>query len=154
MKLISWNVNGVRAVLGKGFLDFVEGVDADVICLQESKAQPDQLDHVVWPEGYEVFWNAAEKKGYSGTGVMTRQKPLKVWNGLGMPEHDREGRVQNLEYEGYILVNVYTPNAQHGLARLEYRMAWDAAFRTHVGALRKKKPVIFCGDLNVAQVPL
>jgi len=150
MKLVSWNVNGIRAVLGKGLLDIIGDMDTDILCFQETKAQPDQVEHVEWPEGYQVFWNSAEKKGYSGTGVLTRKKPLKVWNGLDIPEHDREGRVQNLEFNNFILVNVYTPNAQHGLARLDYRLEWDAAFRNHVIQLQKKKPVVFCGDLNVA----
>ncbi|MDA0751571.1 MAG: exodeoxyribonuclease III [Verrucomicrobia bacterium] len=150
MKIISWNVNGVRAVIGKGLLDFIHSADADVICLQETKAQPDQLTHIEWPSAYQCYWNAAVKKGYSGTGILTRQKPVKVWDGLDIPEHDQEGRVQNVEFESFILVNVYTPNAQHALARLDYRLAWDAAFRQHVVKLQKIKPVMFCGDLNVA----
>lgn len=150
MKIISWNVNGVRAAVGKGLLDFIDSVDADVICLQETKAQPDQLTHIEWPANYQCHWNAAIKKGYSGTGILTRQSPLKVWDGLGIAEHDQEGRVQNVEFEQFILVNVYTPNAQHALARLDYRLEWDKAFRKHVQTLQKKKPVLFCGDLNVA----
>jgi exodeoxyribonuclease-3 len=150
MKLISWNVNGMRAVLGKGMLDIIDDMDADILCFQETKAQPEQLVDFDWPKGYEVFWHSAVKKGYSGTGVLSRQKPLRVWNGLDIPEHDQEGRVQNLEFDSFILVNVYTPNAQNGLARLDYRLAWDEAFRHHVCKLQQQKPVLFCGDLNVA----
>lgn len=150
MKLISWNVNGLRAVLGKGFLDYFGATGADVVCLQETKCHPGDVQHVTWPRGYEVVWNAAEKKGYSGTAVFSRVKPLEVTYGLGAAEHDREGRVITVEFDTFFLVNVYTPNAQHELVRLAYRQAWDAAFLAHVRRLEARKPVVFCGDLNVA----
>lgn len=150
MKLISWNVNGLRAVLEKGFLDYFVGAGADVVCLQETKCHPGDVQHVTWPRGYEVVWNAAEKKGYSGTAVFSRVKPLAVTYGLGVAEHDREGRVITVEFDTFFLVNVYTPNAQAELARLVYRQAWDAAFLAHVRRLEARKPLVFCGDLNVA----
>ena len=155
MKLISWNVNGVRATLKKGLLDYFKTARADVICLQETKAHPGDVQHVEWPAGYEVFWNSADKKGYSGTVVFTKVKPVKVTNGFGDPAHDGEGRVITVEYDEFHLVNVYQPNSQRGLTRLDYRtQEWDPAFLKHLKKLEKKKPVIFCGDLNVAHTEL
>lgn len=148
MKLVSWNVNGLRACINKGFNDFFTATDADIVCLQETKMQQGQAE-VHFP-GYEQFWNSAEKKGYSGTAVFTRQQPLSVAYGMGIAEHDQEGRIITLEFADFQLVNVYTPNSQRGLTRLEYRMQWEDAFRDHVGRLAVKKPVIICGDLNVA----
>ena len=148
MKLVSWNVNGLRACMNKGFVDFFGGVRADILCVQETKMQQGQAD-VHFP-GYEQFWNSAQKKGYSGTAVFSRVQPLTVSYGLGQEEHDQEGRLITLEYDEFYLVNVYTPNSQRGLARLEYRMQWEEVFREHVGRLNGKKPVIICGDLNVA----
>lgn len=148
MKFISWNVNGFRACLEKGFADIFAELDADFFCLQETKMQPGQADFA--PEGYHQFWNSAEKKGYSGTAVFTRHAPLSVQYGLGIPEHDKEGRAITLEYEEFYLLCVYTPNAQRELARLDYRMAWEDALRAYMLELDAKKPVIYCGDLNVA----
>ena len=148
MKLISWNVNGLRACAQKGFAEAFATLDADVFCLQETKMQAGQLD-LQFP-GYESYWNYAEKKGYSGTAVYTRVKPLSVSYGLGIEEHDHEGRVITLEFEEFFLVCVYTPNSQDGLRRLDYRMTWEDAFRQHLMVLDKKKPVIACGDMNVA----
>ena len=151
MKMVSWNVNGIRAVLKKGFLDQLEAFDADIVCLQETKAMPEQVAEVEWPRTFHQFWNAAEKKGYSGTVVFTKEEPLDVTLGIGVPKHDREGRVINVEYDDFFLVNVYTPNSQNELARLDYRIQeWDLMFRRHIKRLNKTKPVIFCGDLNVA----
>ncbi len=151
MKLISWNVNGIRAVLKKGFLDDLAGFKADIVCLQETKAMQEQVAEVPWPKDYHQYWNAAEKKGYSGTVIFTREKPIDVTLGIGIKKHDREGRVINAEYPDFYVVNVYTPNSQNELARLDYRtLEWDVAFRRHVRRLAKTKPVIFCGDLNVA----
>ena len=148
-KIISWNVNGIRAVLGKGFLDFVSDTDPDILCLQEVKALREQVE-LDLPQ-YHIFWNAAEKKGYSGTAILTKEKPLEVRNGMDLPEHDNEGRVITAEYKKFYLVTVYTPNSQSGLKRLDYRTKeWDVAFREYVSELDKKKPVVFCGDLNVA----
>lgn len=148
MKLISWNVNGLRACLGKGFLDFFHQADADVVCLQETKLQPHQIELEL--PGYHQYWNSAEKKGYSGTAVFTRKEPLSVTSGIGMPEHDTEGRVITAEYEDFFLVCCYTPNAQRELTRLAYRMEWEDAFRAYLKGLDGQKPVILCGDLNVA----
>ena len=148
MKLISWNVNGLRAIINKGFADSVLALDADVICLQETKLQAGQTDLVL--PGYESYWNYAEKKGYSGTAIFTRVAPLSVKNGIGIPEHDTEGRVITMEFEKFYLVCCYTPNAQKELARLSYRMTWEDAFRAYLCELDKVKPVILCGDLNVA----
>ena len=148
MRLISWNVNGLRACMGKGFLDFFNGIGADAVCLQETKMQPHQLELEL--PGYVQFWNSAEKKGYSGTAIFTKHQPLAVTYGIGMPEHDTEGRVITCEYEHFYLVTVYTPNAQQGLARIDYRMAWEDALLAHLKALDEKKPVVYCGDLNVA----
>ena len=146
MKFISWNVNGLRAVAGKGFADIFEGFDADFVCLQETKLQEGQID-LEFP-GYQSYWNYAEKKGYSGTAVYTRHTPLSVRYGLGIPEHDTEGRVITLEYGDFFLVCAYVPNSQDGLRRLDYRMAWEDAMRSYLCSL--PKPVVFCGDLNVA----
>ena len=148
MQLISWNVNGLRACLGKGFLDFFKEADADVFCLQETKMQPDQAELEL--EGYRQYWNSAEKKGYSGTAVFTRLEPLKVTYDLGIDEHDHEGRVITLEFEKFILVNVYVPNSQRELTRLDYRMQWENDFRAYVTRLEEHKPVVICGDMNVA----
>ena len=148
MKLISWNVNGFRACLSKGFEDFFAAADADFFCLQETKMQPGQADF--HPEGYFDYWYSAEKKGYSGTGIFARKEPLSVSYGLGIPEHDTEGRAITLEYDNFYLLNVYTPNAQRELARLDYRMTWEDALRGYICSLDEKKPVIYCGDLNVA----
>ena len=148
MKLISWNVNGLRACEGKGFSDVFRELDADCFCLQETKMQQGQLDLEF--EGYRSYWNYAEKKGYSGTAIYTRQEPLSVSYGLGLEEHDHEGRVITLELEAFYLVCVYTPNSQDGLRRLAYRMEWEEAFRAYLLLLDSKKPVIVCGDMNVA----
>lgn len=148
IKLFSWNVNGLRAVLTKGFDDYFSSTDADVFCLQEIKLQEGQavLDY----PGYDVFWNYAEKKGYSGTAMITRLQPLKVTQGIGCPEHDTEGRVITAEFDKFFLVTVYTPNSQNELKRLDYRMEWEDAFRQYVCCLDAVKPVVICGDLNVA----
>lgn len=148
MRLISWNVNGLRAVVKKGFEDLFYGLEADVFCLQETKLQEGQIELDL--SGYEHYWNYAEKKGYSGTAVFTKKTPLSVAYGLGIAEHDTEGRVLTLEFEEYYLVCVYTPNSQDELKRLDYRMSWEDAFRDYVCALDAKKPVVICGDLNVA----
>jgi exodeoxyribonuclease-3 len=148
MRLISWNVNGLRAVMKKGFEELFYGLGADVFCLQETKLQAGQIELDF--AGYEMYWNYAEKKGYSGTAVFTRHTPLSVAYGLGLPEHDTEGRVLTLEFEDFYLVCVYTPNSQDGLKRLDYRMSWEDAFREYVCGLDAKKPVVICGDLNVA----
>lgn len=148
MKLISWNVNGLRACMNKGFKDFMDSVDADIFCVQETKMQREQATFVF--DGYEEYWNSAEKKGYSGTAVFSKTKPLSVSYGLGIEEHDKEGRVITAEFQDFYLVNVYTPNAQRGLERLDYRMVWENVFRCYVKELDEKKPVIICGDLNVA----
>jgi exodeoxyribonuclease-3 len=150
MKLISWNVNGIRAILGKGFGEFVSTQQPDILCVQETKARPEQVHLPLELAGYHTYWNSADKPGYSGVAVFTRQSPIAVHEGLGLDEHDREGRVLTLEYPDFILVNVYTPNAQDELRRLPYRLLWDTAFRSHVTHLATRKPVIFCGDLNVA----
>lgn len=148
MKLVSWNVNGLRAAVTKGFMDSFNELDADIFCLQETKLQPEQIQMEL--PGYEQFWNSAVKKGYSGTAVFTRIKPLSVTNGIGIEEHDQEGRVITAEYDKFYLVCCYTPNSQRELARLEYRMTWEDAFRNYLLELDTKKPVILCGDLNVA----
>lgn len=145
-KLISWNVNGIRACVTKGFLDFFNEVDADIFCIQESKLQAGQIDLDL--PGYHQYWNYADKKGYSGTAVFTKEEPLSVSYGLGIDEHDHEGRVITVEFPNYYLVNCYTPNSKSGLLRLPYRMIWEDAFRNYLTGLNK--PVIFCGDLNVA----
>ncbi|BFL48128.1 exodeoxyribonuclease III [Lactonifactor longoviformis] len=148
MKFISWNVNGLRACVQKGFTEFFNGIDADFVCVQETKLQEGQIDLSL--EGYEQYWNYAVKKGYSGTAVFTRHTPLEVRYGIGIREHDQEGRVITLEYENFYLVTVYTPNSQSELARLEYRMKWEDDFRAYLAELDQKKPVVMCGDLNVA----
>ena len=148
MKLISWNVNGLRAVIGKNFMDTFAALDADIFCLQETKLQEGQIDLML--PGYHQYWNYAEKKGYSGTAVFTRREPLSVRYGIGVEEHDHEGRVITLEFEDFYLVTVYTPNSQRELTRLPYRMAWEDAFLMYLKQLEEKKPVVFCGDLNVA----
>ena len=148
MKLVSWNVNGIRACLNKGFDDFFKEVNADIFCIQETKCQEGQVD--LEYDGYESFWNSAEKKGYSGTAVFTKIKPLSVKYGIGIEEHDKEGRVITLEFADFYMVNCYTPNSKRELERLDYRMIWEDAFRKYLLELNKKKPVIMCGDLNVA----
>ncbi len=148
MKFISWNVNGLRAVAGKGFADIFVELDADFVCLQETKLQAGQID-LGFP-GYTSYWNYAEKKGYSGTCIYTREEPLRVTNGIGIPEHETEGRVITLDMPEYYLVNVYTPNSQDGLRRLPYRMQWEDAFREYLCGLKERKGVIMCGDMNVA----
>jgi len=148
MKLISWNVNGLRAALNKGFPDFFQAENADIFCVQETKMQPEQAE--ISFDGYLQYWNSAVKKGYSGTAVFTRIKPLSAFYGIGIEEHDQEGRVITLEFEGFFLINVYTPNAQRALERLPYRMRWEDAFRAYTKRLDEIKPVILCGDLNVA----
>ena len=148
MKFISWNVNGIRACVQKGFLDFFQEIDADIFCIQESKMQAGQLDLDL--PGYHQYWNYAVKKGYSGTAVFTKKEPLSVANGIGIEEHDQEGRVITLEYEDFYFVTVYTPNSQNELARLDYRMQWETDFLAYLKKLEENKPVVFCGDLNVA----
>lgn len=148
MKFISWNVNGLRACDGKGFREIFANLDPDFFCLQETKMQPGQLDIAF--DGYQSYWNSAEKKGYSGTAIFTRHEPLRVAYGLGIEEHDKEGRVITLEMDNFFLVTVYTPNSQDGLRRLDYRMEWDDAFRDYLKKLDAEKPVVVCGDMNVA----
>ena len=148
MKLVSWNVNGLRAVMKKNFMEIFNEIDADVFCLQETKLQAGQIEMDL--PGYEEYWNYAEKKGYSGTAIFTKVKPLSVSYGLGIEEHDREGRVITLEFENFYLITVYTPNSQDELRRLEYRMQWEDDFLAYAKELEKTKPVIWCGDLNVA----
>lgn len=147
-KMISWNVNGLRACVGKGFLDVFHELDADIFCIQESKLQEGQIELPL--EGYHQYWNYAKKKGYSGTAVFSKEEPLSVTYGIGIEEHDQEGRVITLEFSTYYLVTVYTPNSQNELARLPYRMEWEDAFLAYLKGLEQSKPVIFCGDLNVA----
>ena len=147
-KLISWNVNGLRACMGKGFNDFFEKMDADIFCLQETKVSEGQIEFA--PNGYNCYWNYAEKKGYSGTAIFTKEKPLNVTYGMGIDEHDHEGRIITLEFENYYMITVYTPNSKRELERLDYRQVWEDDFRAYVNGLRKTKPVILCGDLNVA----
>lgn len=148
MKFISWNVNGIRACVTKGFLDYFKEVDADIFCLQETKLQEGQIELDL--EGYHQYWNYAIKKGYSGTAIFTKQEPLNVYYGINIKEHDNEGRVITLEFEGLYFVTVYTPNSQSELKRLDYRMIWEEDFRNYLVELDNKKPVIICGDLNVA----
>lgn len=148
MKLISWNVNGLRACVTKGFVDIFNTLDADIFCVQETKLQQGQIDLNL--EGYHQYWNYAEKKGYSGTAVFTREEPLDVIYGIGIEEHDTEGRCITLEFENFFLVTCYTPNSQNELKRLDYRMKWEDDFRSYISTLDRKKPVILCGDLNVA----
>ena len=148
MRIVSWNVNGLRACINKGFYDFAAEIDADIICCQETKMHPGQA--VVEIEGYEQFWNSAQKKGYSGTVIFSRIKPLNVTYDIGIEEHSHEGRVITAEYDNFYLVNVYTPNSQNELKRIDYRMCWEDDFRAYLQELDKTKPVILCGDLNVA----
>ncbi len=148
MKFVSWNVNGLRACLQKGFFDIFENFDADIFALQETKMQEGQAE--VSPEGYFQYWNSADKKGYSGTAVFTKKEPLSVTYGIGIDRHDHEGRVITLEFEDFYFVTCYTPNSQNELARLDYRMEWEEDFRAYLKALDEKKPVVLCGDLNVA----
>ena len=148
MKLISWTVNGLRACMGKGFMDFFNEVDADAVCLQETKLQEGQIEMDL--PGYYQYWNYAEKKGYSGTAIFTKKEPINVTYGIGIPEHDTEGRVITAEFEDFYLIDVYVPNAQRELTRLEYRMEWEEAFLSYVKKLDETKPVVYCGDLNVA----
>lgn len=148
MKFISWNVNGLRACVGKGFTEFLRAEDADIFCIQETKLQEGQIDLDL--EGYYQYWNYAEKKGYSGTAVFTKEEPLSVSYGMGVEEHDHEGRMITLEYPDYYFITVYTPNSQRELTRLDYRMKWEEDFLTYLKRLEETKPVIFCGDLNVA----
>ena len=148
MKLISWNVNGIRACVTKGFEEYFKNADADIFCIQESKMQEGQLELEL--PSYHQYWNYAEKKGYSGTAVFTKKEPLKVTYGIGIEEHDHEGRVITLEYDDYYMITVYTPNSQNELKRLDYRMTWEDAFREYLGGLASKKSVIVCGDMNVA----
>ena len=147
-KLISWNVNGLRACVKKGFLDYFNEVNADIFCIQETKLQEGQIDLDL--KDYHMYWNYAEKKGYSGTALFTKEEPISVKYGLGIEEHDTEGRVITAEFDDYYVVTVYTPNSQDKLARIDYRMAWEDVFRDYLKELEKNKPVIVCGDLNVA----
>ena len=148
MKFISWNVNGIGACMTKGFMDFFKEVDADIFCLQETKLQAGQIEMNL--EGYHQYWNYAEKKGYSGTAIFTKKEPISVVYGIGIEEHDKEGRVITLEFDDFYFITVYTPNSQTELARLSYRMTWEDDFKKYLKKLEEKKPVIFCGDLNVA----
>ena len=148
MKLISWNVNGIRACVNKGFKDFFKEINADIFCIQETKCQIDQIELEF--EGYKSFWNSAEKKGYSGTAIYTKEKPISVKYGIGIEQHDKEGRVITLEFKNFFMVNIYTPNSKRGLERLEYRQVWEDEIRKYLLDLNKIKPVIMCGDLNVA----
>ena len=148
MKFISWNVNGLRACVTKGFKDFFNDIDADIFCVQETKLQEGQIDFA--PEGYHAYWNYAEKKGYSGTAIFTKKEPLNVTYGLGIDEHDKEGRLITLEFDNFYFATVYTPNSKQELLRLNYRMVWEDDFREYLLKLNEKKPVVFCGDLNVA----
>ena len=148
MKLISWNVNGIRACLTKGFEDIFKKLDADIFCIQETKCQPEQIELEF--EGYTSYWNSAEKKGYSGTAIFTKQKPINVTYGIGIEEHDKEGRVITLEFEKFYMVDIYTPNSKRELERLDYRQIWEDVIRKYLLKLNETKPVIMCGDLNVA----
>lgn len=152
MKLISWNVNGLRACMNKGFGDFLKECSPDIICLQETKMQREQADFVF--EGYHEYWNSAERKGYSGTAIFSKTEPAAVTYGMNIPAHDDEGRVITAQYPDFYLVDVYTPNAKRGLERLPYRMEWEDAFREYLGKLKEEKPVIVCGDMNVAHQPI
>ncbi len=153
MKLISWNVNGLRAVLKKNFLEFLDAEQPDVLCLQEIKCSPDDVEQL-WPRQYTTYWNSAQRKGYSGTAIFTKTRPARVFNGVEISEHDGEGRVQTAEYDAFFLVNVYVPNSKRDLSRLAYRQKWDRDFLAYLKKLERKKPVIFCGDLNVAHTEL
>jgi len=153
VKLVSWNVNGLRAVLRKNFLDFLGDEAPDILCLQETRCRPDDVEQL-WPAAYTTYWNTAEKKGYSGTAIFARTRPLGITNGIGIAGHDREGRVLAAEFAGFFLVNVYVPNSQRELTRLDYRQQWDRDFLRYLKKLEKEKPVVFCGDLNVAHTEL
>ena len=153
MKLISWNVNGLRAVLKKNFLEFLDSERPDVLCLQEIKCGPNDIEQL-WPRHYSTYWNCAQRKGYSGTAMFTKERPAKVSNGVDILEHDGEGRVQTAEFDDFYLVNVYVPNSKRDLSRLTYRQKWDKDFLAYLKKLEKKKPVIFCGDLNVAHTEI
>ena len=153
MKIISWNVNGLRAVLRKNFLEFLAAEQPDILCLQETKCRPEQVEPL-WPTDYTTFWNSAQKPGYSGTAIFTKTRPLKVTPHIGVTEHDKEGRVLTAEFTDFFLVSVYVPNSQRELTRLAYRQQWDADFLKFLKKLEKKKPVIFCGDLNVAHTEI
>jgi exodeoxyribonuclease-3 len=153
LKLISWNVNGLRAVLRKNFLDYLAEEDPDVLCLQETRCGPNDVEQL-WPAAYATYWNPAERKGYSGTAIFAKTRPLNISTGLGVAAHDREGRVLTAEFAGFFLVNVYVPNSQRALTRLAYRQQWDGAFLRYLRKLERRKPVIFCGDLNVAHTEL
>ena len=148
MKLISWNVNGIRACVNKGLKEFFEKINADIFCIQETKCQPEQIELEF--DGYYAYWNSAEKKGYSGTAIFTKQKPICVTYGIGIDEHDKEGRVITLEFKDFYMINIYTPNAKRGLERLDYRQIWEDEIRKYLLKLNQEKPVIMCGDLNVA----
>ncbi|MBX3731590.1 MAG: exodeoxyribonuclease III [Verrucomicrobiae bacterium] len=153
MKLVSWNVNGLRAVLRRNFLEFLAAESPDILCLQETKCSPDQIE-ALWPAAYTTYWNCAEKKGYSGTAIFTRERPQRIITGIGQPHHDREGRVLTAEYAGFFLVNVYVPNSRRDLVRLPYRQEWDRDLLAYLKSLETTKPVIWCGDLNVAHTEL
>lgn len=156
MKLISWNVNGLRAVVNKGFKEFFKEIDADIFCIQETKMQEAQLDENILEifEGYNAYWNSAEKRGYSGTAIFTKQKPLNVTYGIGKEEHDKEGRVITLEFEKFYMVNIYTPNSKRELERLDYRQLWEDEIRAYLLKLKENKSVVMCGDLNVAHTEI
>jgi len=153
VKLVSWNVNGLRAVLRKNFLDYLDAEKPHVLCLQETKAGPNDVEQL-WPAAYTTYWNTAQKKGYAGTAIFTKSRPLKVTNGLGSAEHDNEGRLIAAEYADFFLVDVYVPNSRRELSRLDYRLHWDRDFLRYLRKLERRKPVIFCGDLNVAHTEL
>ena len=153
MKLISWNVNGLRAALRKNFLDYLDAEKPDLLCLQETKAGPSDVEQL-WPASYTTYWNPAQKKGYSGTALFTKTRPVKVTTGIGAAEHDREGRVLTAEFVGFFLVNVYVPNSRRELTRLAYRQQWDRDFLRYLKKLERRKPVIFCGDFNVAHTEI
>ena len=148
MKFIYWNVNGLRACMQKGFADFFQSADADIFCVQETKLQEGQIDFA--PDGYFCYWNYAEKKGYSGTAIFTKKEPISVTYGMGIEEHDKEGRLITLEFDDFYFITVYVPNSKRELLRLDYRMEWEDAFRDYINRLNEKKPIVFCGDLNVA----
>jgi len=153
VKLISWNVNGLRAVLRKNFLDYLDSEKPDILCLQETKCGPNDVEQL-WPASYTTYWNTAEKKGYAGTAIFTRTRPITVAQGINIDEHDREGRVLTAEFADFFLVNVYVPNSQRELGRLAYRQQWDRDFLRYLKKLERRKPVIFCGDLNVAHAEI
>jgi exodeoxyribonuclease-3 len=153
VKLISWNVNGLRAVLRKNFLDYLDAEEPHILCLQETKAGPNDVEQL-WPSAYTTYWNTAQKKGYAGTAIFTKPRPIKITSGMGIAEHDQEGRVLTAEYADFFLVNVYVPNSQRELTRLAYRQKWDRDFLRFLKKLERQKPVIFCGDLNVAHTEI